>query len=354
MPRTNITIIVICTLWLTPARAADIHLKSQATAAGPAVRLADLAEIYSPDDDGKLAEVELFGLPAKERLVTAQEIREALIARGVDLRPHTFSGASVIHLVPGSVAEPPRTFAHLAASGGQPINSPPSERPLHPAASAILKFLRTHVDAELPWRVELPPGGELPGMNAGSLSVIRVEQRPERGQVRTWLGRRQFVLSWTDSGRQREAVVTAEITLPPTVVVAARDLPRDTILQPADLKTKAAAERERGDGFEFVEDAIGQATLRTFRAGQVIQPSAVEAPELVRRGERVAVIVYHHGVRVRTEGRARESGARGDTVLVESPSRRQTYEAVVTGPNEVQVEAGSAPLARRPTEKQVR
>jgi flagella basal body P-ring formation protein FlgA len=338
-----------------PATAAEICLKALATAHGGVVHLGDVADVHgsSADDARQLAQVELFSMPAEERYVTARQVREALLDRGVDLRRHTICGASIIELAPGETTGPPAVYARPAI-GGQDQPGDPRRQPL---VAAIIRFLKKHVEAELPWQVELA-GGDVPEAAEGEVAVVQSERRPQPGSLRAWLGPQQFVIRRSAAGRKQETIVAAEIKLPPTIVVAARDLPRGAVLDAADVKSRPASGQDRPaqgtERFEFPEDVVSKQLTRPLRAGQPIEAESIEAVELVRRGERVAIVVNHHGVRVRTEGRARDSGGLGDTVLVESASRRNAFQAVVTGVNEVQIEVGRASVAERPRREQWR
>jgi flagella basal body P-ring formation protein FlgA len=360
----------------TATYAAEIHLKAQAVVPGQTVRLADVAEIHGGSASGasasggsseaqQLGQIELFPVPSQEQYITAQQVREALLGRGVDLRQHTISGASMIVLMPEDRSVSTAIFGRRSATADEES----ADHGASAAAAAIVRFLKSQVDAELPWKVDLAPadeqsrpdaradahGGEAGAdpraANATDFAVTQTERRPERGSLRPWLGRQQFVMRWNVAGRRREGIVAAEVKLPATVVVAARDLARGAVLQLADLKTKPAGDQERSvKGFEFTEDAVGKQLSRPLHVGHVIEAEGVDSPDLVRRGERVSIVVNHHGVRVRTEGRARDGGPRGDVVVVESADRRNAFQAVVTGVNEVQVEVGNsqAQVADRP------
>jgi flagella basal body P-ring formation protein FlgA len=334
------------------ARAADIYLKAQAPVHGQMVRLGDVAHIQgTPDEARQLGQVELFTVPAEERYVTARQVRESLLGRGVDLRRHTVSGASMIELVPETSSAPGDVYARRAISA----HNPADRDSCNPAAAAIERFLKTRVEGDLPWKVELLPPHEPKLATAAEASVAQTERRPQHGDTRAWLGRQQFVIRYGNGSRRQDAIVEAEISLPATVVVATRNLPRGTVLDLGDLKTRLAGENARpSEGLEFAEDAVGKELVRPVRAGQIIEPDSVESTELVRRGERVAIVVKHNGVRVRTEGRARDSGGRGDAVLVESASRRTAFQAVVTGANEVQIDVNQPVTAERPRSASIR
>jgi flagella basal body P-ring formation protein FlgA len=65
---------------------------------------------------------------------------------------------------------------------------------------------------------------------------------------------------------------------------------------------------------------------------------------LVKRGEEISVVARGGGIQVRTFARARQDGARGELIPVESLETREQYDAVVVGLREAVVfSASSAP-----------
>jgi flagella basal body P-ring formation protein FlgA len=91
---------------------------------------------------------------------------------------------------------------------------------------------------------------------------------------------------------------------------------------------------------------------RVIQAGQVIFSDDVQAPLLVKRGEEVTVYARGGGIQVRTLARARQDGARGELVPVESLETRERYDAVVVGLRAAVVFGGgtapTADVAERP------
>jgi flagella basal body P-ring formation protein FlgA len=61
----------------------------------------------------------------------------------------------------------------------------------------------------------------------------------------------------------------------------------------------------------------------------------------VKRGEEIAVYARGGGIQVRTLARAREDGARGELIGVESLEEKVPFDAVVTGLREAVVFSGS-------------
>ena len=85
------------TLAAWSADAAEVRLKSEAACSGAIVRLKDVAEIVSTDENesAALAELQLFPVPSvgKVRNVRRGEIRELLALSDVNLKAVTLSGA---------------------------------------------------------------------------------------------------------------------------------------------------------------------------------------------------------------------------------------------------------------------
>jgi flagella basal body P-ring formation protein FlgA len=77
----------------------------------------------------------------------------------------------------------------------------------------------------------------------------------------------------------------------------------------------------------------------------VIFTDRVQAPLLVRRGEVITVVSQGGGIRVRTTARARQDGARGQLVRVESLDTREPYDVRVVGLREAAVFAVAPPRA---------
>jgi len=88
---------LILTLFAWSTEGADVRLKSEAVCSGAIVRLKDVAEIVSENEDeaAALAELQLFPVPSagKPRNVRRGEIRELLALSDVNLNAITWSGA---------------------------------------------------------------------------------------------------------------------------------------------------------------------------------------------------------------------------------------------------------------------
>lgn len=118
-----VLIATLFTLAACSADAAEVRLKSEAACSGAIVRLKDVAEIVSDDENeaAALAELQLFPVPSsgKSRNVRRGEIRELLALSGVNVQSITLSGAEkliVSRAGPVAHAKPQTTFAEVIPS----------------------------------------------------------------------------------------------------------------------------------------------------------------------------------------------------------------------------------------------
>jgi flagella basal body P-ring formation protein FlgA len=132
-----------------------------------------------------------------------------------------------------------------------------------------------------------------------------------------------------------EAVVLA--------VAAVRPVERGQVIQAGDVQLAAFPAKSAGDRLlHEVEFAVGQEAARSFAPGQPIDPQSLRPPILVRRRDRVRVLVLAPGVRVTTDGLALADGAQGEWVQIETRYSSEKLRARVCGPRQVEVYAGGA------------
>ena len=111
---------------------------------------------------------------------------------------------------------------------------------------------------------------------------------------------------------------------------------------------------QRGAPMESVDAIAGLETTRTIQAGAVVLSDDVRSPLLVKRGEEITVIARGGGIQVRAIARARQDGARGERIAVESLETKERSDAVIIGQREAIVfVANSAPASDESVQRQV-
>ncbi|EHP83553.1 flagellar basal body P-ring formation chaperone FlgA, partial [Methylorubrum extorquens] len=126
------------------------------------------------------------------------------------------------------------------------------------------------------------------------------------------------------------------------VAVLTRSLNRGEAVAGADL----TVERRPRDGVpNDVQGAptlvVGQVAQRPLSAGAVLRSGDVAPPDLVARGDSVAIVFETPGVSLSLRGIANESGRLGASVSVTNAASKKVLQAVVIAPGRVSV--GPAP-----------
>lgn len=127
--------------------------------------------------------------------------------------------------------------------------------------------------------------------------------------------------------RDRRPVVTATTQLRPGDVVGPGDIELRE-LPPGTYVRRPVRQ---------LEEAVGQVVTRLTGAGEALEATAIRPPALVRRRERVRIVVRTGGVEVTALGEPMEDGALGETIRVVCLASRRTLEARVVGPGVVEV-----------------
>jgi flagella basal body P-ring formation protein FlgA len=129
-------------------------------------------------------------------------------------------------------------------------------------------------------------------------------------------------------------------------VVLTRSVTRGDILRKSDVVIEKRPKSEvQADTVRDPAAAIGMAAQQAFRAGQTIRSADLSKPQLVKRGEPVMVRYEVPGIVLTARGKSEEAGALGDTINIMNVQSKRMIQGVVTGPNQVVVNALMPPIA---------
>lgn len=321
------------------AGAAELRLKPQARCSAGVVRLGDVADIHAAEawQHEQLAAIELGPAPASgsRKFIRAREVQDALWMRGVNLAEHRLSGSDRIEVVgpvePVAEAAPPPTRIDAAAR----------DRANRKLVEAVTTCLNDQAGTHDPWQVEVQPIDDPSAMLIASARRIVVT-----GGSAPWTGKQQFTVSVDDAALPQVFSVEAVVTLPQAVVSTARSLSVGTVLHESDLVLKPVATLNAGmQPFYRLDEVVGQETTMSLPGGAVLGRNHVRPPVVVRRGDAVTLYARSAGLRVRTTVRAREDGALGGLIAVESLTNREAFYARVTGIQEAEIFAAPAEAA---------
>ena len=133
--------------------------------------------------------------------------------------------------------------------------------------------------------------------------------------------------------------VPVTISIYKKVLVAARTLQRGDILSDADIKLEV--HDISGLSYGYFEDkriGAGMKIKRQALAGAVLTPSMLKKPQIITRGQKIAIMAQSGRMEVRMMGKALDNGALGDRIKVMNIKSRQKLEGIVTSSAEVQVD----------------
>jgi flagella basal body P-ring formation protein FlgA len=316
-----------------PAFSAELRLRQQCSPQSALVKLGDIAEIFTTDakEADALKQVELFPAPASDqpRVLRVRELQDLLALRGLNLAEHRFSGSAQVQIA----ADKKRGVSDL----------PPSEQAMKRAQrrlqEAILKYVQEQSATNQPRTVQfdLTTAQQRAAANASQQISVHGGNAP-------WTGEQRFVISAETAEGPTSFPLNVRVNVPSSVVAALHALPRGAMIHATDLTLVHGDPRDdnESNAFHAIEEVVGKQATKVIAEGKVLTPDAVQAPLLVHRSDVVTVYSRTAGIRIHTTARAKDDGAMGDLVAVESLTSRQSFTARVCGPRETEVFAQAA------------
>ena len=158
---------------------------------------------------------------------------------------------------------------------------------------------------------------------------VIIRQGAEGADQGGLVGRAIFLMSIEqENGSESQNWVTAEVSVIRKVLVANRLIPRKAVLTSDDLLLKTIYQTQLKQQYIDTEtDLLGKRAIRPILPGEPITISQIEAAPIIRRGDRVTLVVEGQGVRITGSGRAKKDGFFGQPLDVIT----QNSNKVVTG-----------------------
>lgn len=305
----------------TPSVTAEPPLSSAVTVRGraevvvtaPQVRLADVADVSSPNiqDDG--AVIDLKNIVVAQSPATGQQLAldgraivERLREQGIDLSALRYSLPPTItvtrafrEISPVELEEVVR--AHLEGSD----------------RSVTLKQLLVDRAVRIP---------------ADSAGVRVVSAEPITSVL-------YGIELKADSAREDlRFEVRATVDHWHTVAVATRPLKRGDVVRGADVELRPVKQQAgRRDTIENIGDLIGRQLTRDVGEAEIFTVHSVIVPPVVARGAKVTMVYRHGRLEATASGIALESGAVGAEIKVRNDGSQRIVAAVVVEPGLVEV-----------------
>ncbi|MBI1319545.1 MAG: flagellar basal body P-ring formation protein FlgA [Candidatus Hydrogenedens sp.] len=315
MTRTLPMIPLAIALALPLAAGADtLRLKEEVYVKGPTVTLGDVADIEGERAD-ELATIKLSNAarPGDSKQVFAGLVESRLRDAGVDSEDFEIVGSRSVRA----------TTIHLDVTRDE-----------------VAQSLRHYIVESMPWDERdteiavTTPNFDLT-MPDGALAI---DWRPSPHF--TYAGSGSFTGTVNIDGEpQRTITVRADIQPYVAVVVAARDIPRGSMVGPADIELRKEALAQTSDGAMFdPADVLGMVAKKTIFPGQMLDRRYIEQRLLVRRNETVDVVVRAGSVQLHARAVAKMDGREGDLIVCVNPQSKEQMQGIVLPDGTVRVE----------------
>jgi len=201
----------------------------------------------------------------------------------------------------------------------------------------IARILEDHLqkligDAKKTVRVRELQGGERVIVAADPVSwEIKVSERFQQGG--------SMPVSLRSPDGEREFRFSARVEIYSEVVAATHYLGRHQVLEGKDLQVVSRnVALQPPDVLTDPKDALGKRMTLSLNGQEALRKSAVEVPPLVKKGDRVTLLVEKNHFRITAVGEVKEDGREGERVRVVNISSRKEIHGRVIDAHTVQVE----------------
>ena len=132
--------------------------------------------------------------------------------------------------------------------------------------------------------------------------------------------------------------VTARIDVFGPVLITRQPLARGARVRESDLELVERNLSNLPYGYYIdIQPVEGMLAKRTIAAATVITPQMIQAPKLVKRGEKVTVIAESGGISIRSSGKALSDGKSGELIRVEALGSKRIIDGIVVSQGVVKV-----------------
>ena len=194
---------------------------------------------------------------------------------------------------------------------------------------AIEKYLLNQTGHDR-WNIMLKLGSR-EYRNIGKLGIeLAVE-----GGRRPWIGSQTFYVSGLN--RDGRVAVKSTIAKVQSVLFARQQIKKGDIIRAIDIELRQHEGRVPSSALSSLDQVVGMEAKRSVSENTILQENHVQAPIQVQRGETVLVTSRTGGITVKTYVVARQDGAMGDLVQVETLDGDERFAARVSGSRSLEV-----------------
>jgi len=206
--------------------------------------------------------------------------------------------------------------------------------------SEVARFLEDQMqkalgDERKTVRVKDLHGGEKVPVPPGDLSwEVRIPDRFYQGGTIP-----VSLILRADGGKAREVRVQARVEIYADVVVARNSLRRHQVVEEKDVQVvNKNITTLPGDVVTDLQEVLGKRMTLSVNSQEVLRKAMVEVPPLVKKGDRVTLLVENSSFRITSAGEVKEDGRKGDRIRVLNVSSRKEVQGRVLDSHTVQVD----------------
>jgi len=352
-------------------RSATLELRAETRVNGPEVRLKQICRWSDTDAPCFVAAGELIVLRFEGntpfKAISLDDLRKTLTDAGVNVAMIDFSGPMQCTVSRADLEYDPDTALDqwIAARQPEALAPPtasatvvaPSATPIAaPAPAAVdadaspVHTLRDLLQSDLSTKLNIPLDQLQVNFNPADQKLLNLSEPQFKFNVDGSFNYNLGDVSWqvqivTDSG-SKKATVSANARAWQSQVVFARPLTRGEVIRADDVAPRRLlVDRVASDPLLTSEQVVGQQAARDIQTGTIATAQFIEAVPLARAGQFVTVTLNNGSVSVKSVAKAMEGGSYGQTIRVKNEATDQTFEVVLTGPQEGSIGPVSAPQA---------
>jgi len=167
-------------------------------------------------------------------------------------------------------------------------------------------------------KVVLPPG-------LSSYEIILPERVQRGGNISA------TVLFWVDRQEIKRLKVTARVDIYADVVTVRYPLKRHHVIEAKDLYlTNQNIALFPPDVVTEMSEVLGKRATLSINNNEILRTGMVEVPPIIKKGDRVILLIENPHIKITTFGESKEEGRRGDHVkLINLSSRKEVYGKVL-------------------------
>jgi len=313
-------VLVMLTTLATGAQAAGVakvDVKDQARVYNKKILLGEIANIEA-DSHAFQRQLEtcVVGrspLPGRSRQLNGDHVKIKLKQAGIDL-------ASIVLQIPDSIAV--------------------QRQAMTISQEELKNIARAFIDAHVPYEKSRVNIKKIQASQEVVLPSGKITYQVKPPEQTDFVGNVPLAITFKCNGaHQKKVWVMVTLEVMGDVIVTRKPVGRYQVIEADDINVRTMdLARMPNNAITSLEEVIGQRAKRTIGAQTVLSNSMIESPPLVQRGDIVAMIAESGGLKISTQGEARQRGGKGDRIKVMNLDSRKSIYARVVDRNTVKVD----------------